>query len=360
MKGWIKTGNFPSSILLVGESGSGKTTIAKMLSRYINCKTMNSCGKCSYCRYKEDMPDVQLINCGQTSTVDEMRNLLVGIDLAPRYRKRIYILDEVHLLADKAMQTLLIPLETPPADTMWVLCTTEDHKIKDTIRNRCSTLYMKPIPVPILTKRLEEIVARESDIKVKPKLLNKTLATISDFSGGQARKAISDLDTFLNAVRSGDAEVSPESFMSMYEEKVGADVDSLAVSLLIYILGSDLESFVCIVDKVGNNSKLLITKFNMLIQWLIKSEAGAAKWTPYLGKLYEKALANPKTKKLDLRYNLALLLKIAHTAQRIDHTILTVPGIRADQFLMTTFAELLIDEVYKEMVNLARPSKKKK
>lgn len=344
VKGWIKSKQFPSSMLVMGETGAGKTTFAKLVARYVNCRTMNACGKCDYCSYKNDLPDVIHINCGEKGKVEDIRELLAGSNMAPKYRKRIYILDEVHMASAQAREAMLVPLETPPAGTIFILCTTEEDKIKATMSNRCQTLVMRPVEPEIIADRLADIVG-DLGIKVKQKDLDDVLLTIADFSQGQVRKAISDLDVFLSSVASGMVEFSSKDFIEVYEKQGGADLDKLAASMLVYILNEDLPKFVQICAKVDKNAKAVISKFIWLTQWLIQFESGAIKYTPYIGTIWNKAKQKGKVGK----YSLALLLHIAYIANEIDRNILQTPGLSANSFMMTNFADMIIGNVFDDL-----------
>lgn len=343
VKGWLKARQFPASIMVMGETGAGKTTFAKLIARYVNCETLNACGKCGYCKYKDELPDVIHINCGEKGKIEDIRELISGSKMAPRYRKRIYILDEVHMASAQAREALLVPVETPPPGTIWILCTTEEDKIKSTLSNRCQTLIMKPVEPEIIADRLGDIVdSLDLDIQESRKQVDEVLDTIADFSNGQVRKAISDLDVFLSAYASGDVSFDTKDFVEVYEKQAGADMDKLAVLILAAILKEDIPNFVKVCTRVGKDTKAVISKFIWLTNWLIQYDSGAVQFVPYIGKQWFEA----KKKNSVGKYSLPLLLHIAHVANEIDRNILQTPGLNANAFMMTKFGDMLASNYF--------------
>jgi DNA polymerase III subunit gamma/tau len=361
LKGWIKKKQFPQSILIEGETGSGKTTLARMIARYVNCETMSSCGKCSFCQYKKDLPDVVYRNSGEFSTVEEIRKLISTTMFAPTYRRRIYIIDEVHLLSGKALEALLIPLEEPTPGTMWILCTTDLAKIKSTVQNRCQVLNLRKVPSELIVERLYHVLDQEGiEVNKKNKKnVEGALYTIADFSEGQVRQALTLLDGLLSAINSGDADFDDDSVISLQDKTAGAELDKLAVSLFLYTLNQDLESIVGIIDQSKDATQLVRRALN-LTDWLIKYSAGAVKYVPYNGKYYFEAKKKLEAKeKVKINVSLALVMKIAHCLQQIEHTILTVPAIRSERYSMLQLSELVIDDVFSGLLDMSKPKKKK-
>lgn len=359
LKGWIKKKQFPQTILIEGETGAGKTTLAKMIARYVNCETMSACGKCGFCRYEKEMPDVFYANAGEVSGVDDMRRLIKTTQFAPKYRRKIYILDEVHLLSQKALESLLIPLEEPSEKTIWILCTTELDKIKATIRNRCQALRLRPVDPDSIVKRLSFILENEGFPVKKKSPIEDALYTIADYSEGQVRYAISLMDELISAVNSGDAEFDDKSVETIRSQASGASMDKLAVSLFMYIIDQDLEKIICIIEKSGDAMGLL-RKVGWFTDWFIKYSAGAIKFVPYIGKVYfdaKKALEKKNGTKINV--SLALALKVANCLQEVEHTVLTVPAIQAQRYLYLQLSELVIDDVFQELVGMTKKKGKK-
>ena len=163
----IEEGRIPHAFLFAGSRGVGKTTTARILARCLNCEqgpTAQPCGKCSACRTALDgsNPDVLEIDAASNRRIDDMRPLIERVATASmRSRYKVYILDEVHMLTKEAFNALLKTLEEPPARVVFVLATTELHKVPETIRSRCQVLHFRRIGEEDIVRRLRMIA--ESD-----------------------------------------------------------------------------------------------------------------------------------------------------------------------------------------------------
>ena len=192
LKNSLKNDKLSHAYLFSGPRGTGKTSIAKILARVINCSNpvdYSPCNKCVSCTQKNNV-DIIEIDAASNNGVDEIRELKNKINLVPSFGKyKIYIIDEVHMLSIGAFNALLKTLEEPPAHAMFILATTEPHKIPVTILSRCQRLDFKKISEESIFKRLNEIVEKEK-INIDPEAI-KEIARLSD---GGMRDAISMLD----------------------------------------------------------------------------------------------------------------------------------------------------------------------
>jgi DNA polymerase III subunit gamma/tau len=345
MEGWVKSGKFPGAIMVTGSTGSGKTTIARLVARYTNGNPDDP--NCSYCQYDTDLPDLETINCGEKSGVDDIRALIKQSKMAGRYKRRIILLDEVHLLSDKAMQALLIPLEEPSPKTIWILCTTDPEKVKSTVANRCVRVHMEPMATDDIYDRLVHILKKEGIKDTKP--FDTVIDAIAEFSNGIMRKAISDLDGFLSAVQDGEADLDAEEYIRLFQSSSEVEMDKLAVSLLVQIALQDMPKMVKILEKSGDPKSLLF-KLSLLLEFLIKYTAGAVKWQHNLVKTWYKAVRLLKQETgEDLQMSLALALHIASKVGKIQHEIFTVPALRPSYHIMTSLCDLVVQEVFLEI-----------
>ena len=204
LKNVIKNNKLTHAYLFVGPRGTGKTSIAKIFAKTINCLHPEdglSCEKCDICISNNSNENVDIIEMDAASNngVDEIREIRNHITLLPTISKyKIYIIDEVHMLTTGAFNALLKTLEEPPEHIIFILATTEPHKIPLTIMSRCQSFEFKPIPVAIIKERLKYICAQEN-INIDDKSLN----LIAEESNGGLRDAVSMLDQ-LNAYADGN------------------------------------------------------------------------------------------------------------------------------------------------------------
>ena len=185
--------------LFTGPRGTGKTSIAKIFAKTINCENpINGipCGKCVSCTQIEEKKSTDIIEIDAASNngVDEIRELKSKVTLVPNISKyKVYIVDEVHMLTQGAFNALLKTLEEPPSHVIFILATTEPHKIPATILSRCQRYDFKKIPINNIVERLKYICEKEN-INTTDEAL-KEIARLSD---GGMRDAISILDQVIS------------------------------------------------------------------------------------------------------------------------------------------------------------------
>ena len=237
LKNVIKNNKLTHAYLFVGPRGTGKTSIAKIFAKTINCLHPEdglSCEKCDICISNNSNENVDIIEMDAASNngVDEIREIRNHITLLPTVSKyKIYIIDEVHMLTTGAFNALLKTLEEPPEHIIFILATTEPHKIPLTIMSRCQSFEFKPIPVATIKERLKYICAQEN-INIDDKSLN----LIAEESNGGLRDAVSMLDQ-LNAYADGNIKyedvlllngrINDDEIEKFMIEMVNDDLDSL-------------------------------------------------------------------------------------------------------------------------------------
>ena len=191
----VQTGRLSHAYLFIGTRGTGKTTCAKILARAVNCENPingNPCNECAACRGIESggILDVVELDAASNNRVDDVRALQDEAIFSPAsVKKRVYIIDEVHMLSTAAFNALLKILEEPPEHLMFILCTTELHKVLPTIVSRCQRHSFKRIEPDAIAERLGYVAAQEGlDLTADAAGL---LARLAD---GGMRDALSLLD----------------------------------------------------------------------------------------------------------------------------------------------------------------------
>ena len=208
LKNELMRGRIAHAYLFTGSRGTGKTTCAKILARAVNClhpKDGDPCGECEVCRGLEEgsILDVVEIDAASNNGVDSIRSLIEESNFTPTTAKyRVYIIDEVHMLSIAAFNALLKTLEEPPPHVIFILATTEVHKLLPTILSRCQRFDFRRIAPEDIAQRLEDVASQE-----EAQLDQDAALLIARIADGALRDALSLLDQCLGRDRHVTLEV---------------------------------------------------------------------------------------------------------------------------------------------------------
>ena len=229
LKHEVSTGNISHAYLFHGSRGTGKTTCAKILARAVNCESPvngDPCGKCDAClaSASSECPDIIEMDAASNNGVDYIRDLREMVNFsASVLSRRVYIIDEVHMLSGAAFNALLKTLEEPPEGVVFILATTELQKIPSTILSRCQRFDFHRIETGIIVDRLKYIAAKES-ISID----DDAALTIARLSFGGMRDAISLLE-----LAAGNNQTVTESLVNEISGVFGRDKCIRIVEALI-------------------------------------------------------------------------------------------------------------------------------
>ena len=191
----VQSGRIMHAYLFCGPRGTGKTSSARIFAKSLNCvngPTVTPCGKCAGCLdvINSTPVDVIEIDAASNRSVDDARNILEKVQYAPLHGKyKIYIIDEVHMLTNEASNALLKTLEEPPENVIFILATTESHKVLETIVSRCQRYDFRRITTADIVKRLD-FIAKSENIQIS----DEALLAIAKNAAGGMRDAVALLD----------------------------------------------------------------------------------------------------------------------------------------------------------------------
>ena len=261
LKNAIKNNTLSHAYLFTGPRGTGKTSIAKILAKTINCtdlKNETPCNKCVNCTQNNLNPlDIIEIDAASNNGVDEIRELKSKVNLVPSIGKyKIYIIDEVHMLSTGAFNALLKTLEEPPGHVIFVLATTDPHKVPATILSRCQRFDFKRLNQNEIVARLKEISEKEN-IEITEEALN----AIATLSNGGMRDALSLLD---QAIAYSEKNIT----LNDIHELNGTITTEEQLEFIKNILSSNIETILNKIDNYENNGKDFIKLTEEIIKFL--------------------------------------------------------------------------------------------
>lgn len=222
----VQTRQFSHAYLFTGTRGTGKTTCAKIFAKAVNCldpKNGEPCGECEICRGIADgsIFDIVEIDAASNNGVDDVRQIRDEILFLPaRTQYKVYIIDEVHMLSPAAFNALLKTLEEPPAHIIFVLATTEPHKVPATILSRCQRHDFFRLSVEELSSRIRYILGCENK-----SLSDESISLVASLADGSVRDSLSILD---KVIESGSTEELEKVLGVIGRDKIYQTVENIA------------------------------------------------------------------------------------------------------------------------------------
>ncbi len=262
LKNAIKNNYVSHAYLFTGPRGTGKTSIAKILAKTINCSDLQNtspCNKCVSCTQINQKQNVDIIEIDAASNngVDEIREIRNKVSLVPSISKyKVYIIDEVHMLTTGAFNALLKTLEEPPSHIVFILATTEPHKVPNTILSRCQRFDFKRISIDDIFSRLKFICSNENITITEDAL--KEIAISSD---GGMRDAIGTLDQVISYAENN---ITVED---VHEINGTLSHDELS-NFIDLLLDSKLDSLLEKIDSYYNSGKNIVKMSEEMVLFL--------------------------------------------------------------------------------------------
>lgn len=259
----IKLNKISHAYLFTGPRGTGKTSTARIFAKSLNCKngpTIDPCGECESCiDIANAVPmDVIEIDAASNRKVEDTQNILEKILYAPVYGKyKIYIIDEVHMLSNTAFNSLLKTLEEPPANVIFILATTEVHKVLDTIKSRCQRFDFRRITTSGIVKHLRYISDKEGI-----NITDDALFTIAKNSAGGMRDSIALLDQL--SVLGGENAITTDDISKLLG-RISFDVLNKLTSC---ILSSKPQDAIEMLENIYNSGNEPVQIFSNLLDYL--------------------------------------------------------------------------------------------
>jgi len=261
LKNCVKNNTIGHAYLFCGTRGTGKTTLAKIFSRAVNCLNPidgNPCNTCSNCKGILDgsIIDVVEIDAASNNGVDDVREIREAVMYVPAVTKyKVYIIDEVHMLSTGAFNALLKTLEEPPENVVFILATTEPHKIPATILSRCQRFDFKRISLDGIASRLKTI-AKDTGVNFD----DGAIKLIARLSEGGMRDAISLLD---QCVSVGKDTVTRSDVVEISGVAASDTVDKLATA----IVERDARNALGYIKEAMNEGRDLVPLCSQTIEW---------------------------------------------------------------------------------------------
>lgn len=356
LKNSIESGKIAHALIFAGPRGVGKTSTARIVAKAINCEKKDAgdypckTDQCTTCHEISESKslDVQEIDAASHTGVNDIREIIENVKYMPNSaRKKVYIIDEVHMLSQSAFNALLKTLEEPPDHVLFILATTEIHKIPATILSRCQRYDFKKVASDKIGETLKNITNTE-----KIKIDDKTLRLISKESDGSLRDALSLLDQLIATFSS---EIDYESVVKI----LGILDNETLKEIVLAIIGKKPKRCIELIhgtDEKGISSKRLIQDLTQTFRDLIYLKICGNDFTSELSDDEKDDLREIiKEESIEtLEFILNLLME---GGEKIQHSFYPEIALELTLIKLCTIEKIIsIDDIIKKIDNLDRNS----
>jgi len=288
----LKNDRVAHAYLFAGPRGTGKTTVARILARALNCQNLKDgepCGRCPSCQESEQNSAVDVVETDAASNrgIGDIRKLRERIKFSPiKTRHKVYIIDEVHMLTLPAFNALLKILEEPPSYTVFILATTEPHKVPETVLSRCQCFNFRPLSISEIAKYLGSVAKKE-----KYQINDRALLMIGAAAQGSLRDGLGILEQVAAIASDKIAESDIQRVLGLVEKRA-------IIKLVDFLASRQAKESLAIVDsliKKGIRPERIIDTLNEYLRQLLLIKFGLQEGIQLIKEEQRKALGQAKT-----------------------------------------------------------------
>jgi len=308
----VEANRLSHAYLLAGHLGAGKTTVGRILATLFNCQNRKGavvCGKCRPCQliHGGSSPDVYEIDAASQGGVDAIRDLKERAYYAPQeFAKKVYLIDEAHMLTKEACNALLKVVEEPPKYAAFIFATTDPAKVLPTIRSRCRTCFFQGVPIADIAGRLEAIAAVEQIT-----LETSAAAALARLADGSLRDAI---DYFEESAIVSDGKITA----ALIQEQFGQPDRRVAIELVKQVAEGNATAVLMATDDLmhhGADVNAVLREVSEVFRAALLLEAGAS------ALVYLTAEEKESLQKVTNKLTRTVLINIAKLLGRVDKEI---------------------------------------